>query len=51
MKRLLSFVAIIIMSLLSLPVSAGVNDFHFSNYEADYYLIKDNEGKSHLSVT
>lgn len=30
--------------------SAGVNDFYFSDFTADYYLSKDAEGVSHLRV-
>ncbi|MBQ3433344.1 DUF2207 domain-containing protein [Candidatus Saccharibacteria bacterium] len=29
---------------------AGVNDFYFSDFTADYYLTKDAEGVSHLKV-
>ena len=32
------------------PVSAGVNDFYFSDFTGDYYLSKDEEGVSHLKV-
>ncbi len=28
----------------------GVQDFHFSNFEADYYLSKDGEGRARLRV-
>ena len=31
-------------------VSAGVNDFYFSDFTGDYYLSKDTEGISHLKV-
>lgn len=31
-------------------VSAGVNDFEFSDFTGDYYLSKDTEGISHLKV-
>lgn len=31
-------------------VSAGVNDFEFSDFTGDYYLSKDAEGISHLKV-
>ena len=30
--------------------SAGVNDFRFSSFEADYYLSKDSEGRSTMKV-
>ena len=32
------------------PVFAGVNDFYFSDFTGDYYLLHDEEGVSHLKV-
>ena len=50
MKKLVLFLMVVVGSLLSLPVSAGVQDFYFSDFTADYYLSKDGEGVSHLKV-
>ncbi len=36
--------------MLSRDTSAGVNDFYFSDFTADYYLTKDETGVSHLKV-
>ena len=35
---------------MTVPVYAGVNDFYFSDFTADYYLTKDAEGVSRLKV-
>ena len=37
-------------AMLSKDTSAGVNDFYFSDFTADYYLTKDEIGVSHLKV-
>ena len=52
MKKMIVSLVTIVISLigLTLPVSAGVQDFHFSDFTADYYLSKDEEGVSHLRV-
>ena len=50
MKKIVLLLMVIMGSLVSLPVSAGVQDFHFSDFTADYYLSKDEEGISHLKV-
>lgn len=50
MKKVVLLLMVIIGSLVSLPVSAGVQDFYFSDFTGDYYLSKDAEGISHLKV-
>ena len=50
MKKFLLAFALLLSNLLVMPVSAGVNDFYFSDFTADYYLTKDAEGISHLKV-
>jgi uncharacterized membrane protein YgcG len=54
MKRLAVTAAILATGLVALlaagNVSAGVQDFYFSNFTADYYLSKDGAGASVLGV-
>ncbi|NTW62078.1 DUF2207 domain-containing protein [Candidatus Saccharibacteria bacterium] len=56
MKRLFLFLAILLTTFsavlftISIPVSADVNDFSFSSFDADYYLSKDGDGRSALKV-
>ena len=52
MRKIITFLVTTVISLLglTLPVNAGVQDFHFSDFTADYYLSKDEEGVSHLKV-
>lgn len=54
-KKYLSFYCIILSVIcqalaLSNPVFAGVNDFYFSEFSADYYLSRDTDGISKLEV-
>ena len=37
-------------TMIVAPAHAEVNDFYFSDFTADYYLMKDAEGISHLKV-
>ena len=50
MKRVLITVGIAIASLLTIatPVHAGVNDFKINNYDIDYTLSRDSDGRSTL---
>ncbi|MEP6710580.1 MAG: DUF2207 domain-containing protein [Candidatus Saccharibacteria bacterium] len=55
MKRMgiVLLVAATMIGAVFLPTTtaqADVNDFHFSNFEADYYLSKDSSGRSNLKV-
>ena len=50
MKKICAFLIAIIATLMTVPVYAGVDDFYFSDFTADYYLTKDAEGISHLKV-
>ena len=50
MKRLFIIFAVLLSSIIVEPVFAGVNDFRFSSFDADYYLYKDDEGVSRLKV-
>jgi uncharacterized membrane protein YgcG len=56
MKRLCLFLAITLSSLsvtlffVPSRANADVNDFHFSSFDADYYLSKDSEGHSTMKV-
>lgn len=36
--------------IVPLPVSANVNDFSFSDFSVDYYLSRDDEGRSTMKV-
>ena len=52
MKRLLLiFLAVITFATIPMPAFADTNDFTFTSFDADYYLSKDNEGRSKVSVT
>ena len=42
--------AVLVSSLFVSPVSAGTQDFYFSDFTGDYYLTKDLSGISHLKV-
>lgn len=50
MKKICAFLIAMIVTLMTVPVYAGVNDFYFSNFTADYYLTKGAEGVSRLKV-
>ena len=50
MKKWILGTIITIISLLTVPVYAGVQDFYFSDFTGDYYLSKDEEGVSHLKI-
>jgi len=55
MKRIVivMLAGLVALGSIILPSSgaaAGVNDFSFSRFEADYYLSKDSEGRSSLKV-
>ena len=50
MKKICAFLIAMIATLMTVPVYAGVNDFYFSDFTADYYLTKDAEGVSRLKV-
>ena len=50
MKKFVLFLMVVVGSLVSAPVNAGVHDFYFSDFTGDYYLSKDTEGISHLKV-
>ena len=55
MKKILTLSYLIAILMCSVvvgisEVSAGVQDFHFSDFTGDYYLSKDEEGISHLKV-
>lgn len=53
MKKILLFFAALVASSLFLiqpPVKANVNNFYFSEFSADYYLYKDEEGIGNLRV-
>lgn len=56
-RRRLVAVLILLASSLAIPIAdneaihaQSVQDFEFSSFEADYYLSKDNEGRSRLRV-
>lgn len=49
-KLLLGGFLTLAISLVSQPVNANVNNFFFESFEADYYLSKDDEGRSRLKV-
>lgn len=50
-RKLVWLISLVVaVSLLSQPVSAGVDDFHFDKMEVDYYLNKDAEGRAQLKV-
>jgi len=50
MKKIIILLGFL-LTLIALPVqAANVDDFHFSSFDADYYLSKDSEGISHLRV-
>jgi uncharacterized membrane protein YgcG len=52
MKRLLLiFLAVITFTAVPMPAHASPNDFTFTSFDADYYLSKDSEGRSTVSVT
>jgi hypothetical protein len=44
------FIALFFVGFIPRIVSAGVNDFNFSSFDADYYLSKDSEGRSTMKV-
>ncbi len=48
MKKL--FLILVLSIIVATPVSAGVNDYYFSDFTGDYYLQKDDNGISHLKV-
>lgn len=51
MKKVYLFLVGIIASLISMPVSAvDTSNFYFSDFTGDYYLGRDEEGVSHLTV-
>ena len=50
MKRLVLFLIILASTFIESSAFAGVNDFHFSDFTADYYLTRDENGVSHLKV-
>jgi uncharacterized membrane protein YgcG len=50
MKKLLLGVLIAALALIPSTSFAAVNDFTISNYEIDYYLSKDSEGRSALKT-
>ena len=50
MKKIIILLGFL-LTLIALPAqAANVDDFHFSSFDADYYLSKDSEGTSHLRV-
>lgn len=52
MKRLaLILLAVITFTAIPAPTHASPNDFTFTSFDADYYLSKDEKGRSTLSVT
>ena len=50
MKRLIIVIALLLSSFIVAPVWADTDNFFFSDFTADYYLSKDEEGISHLKV-
>ena len=48
MKKI--FLILVLSIIVATPVSAGVNDYYFSDFTGDYYLQKDDNGISHLKV-
>ena len=50
MKKVIAILIVLISSLFVMPVWASTSDFYFSDFTADYYLRKDEEGVSHLRV-
>ena len=50
MKKVIAILTVLISSLFAMPVWASTSDFYFSDFTADYYLRKDEEGVSHLRV-
>ena len=49
MKRVL-FAIVLLSTLIAAPVSAGVDNFYFSDFTGDYYLSRDENNISHLKV-
>lgn len=49
MKRVL-FAIVLLSTLIVAPVSAGVDNFYFSDFIGDYYLSRDENNTSHLKV-
>ena len=47
---LIILISLFVGSIYNTQVFADVNDFYFSDFDADYYLYKDSEGISHLKV-
>ena len=50
MKKWTIGLAVIISSLIALPVYADTGNFYFSDFTGDYYLTRDADGISHLRV-
>jgi uncharacterized membrane protein YgcG len=46
-----SVFAVVLAFVAVLPAHADVNSFSFSDFEADYYLSKDDSGRSTMTVT
>ncbi len=49
-KLLWTILLSVFTMLPALPVSAGVNDFYYSEFVGNYYLSRDDDGLSHLKV-
>ena len=47
---ILATMIVLSATMIAAPVYASTDDFHFSDFTADYYLTKDAEGVSHLKV-
>ena len=41
---------IVLSATMMMPVNASTDNFYFSDFTADYYLTKDEEGVSHMKV-
>ncbi|MBP5647933.1 DUF2207 domain-containing protein [Candidatus Saccharibacteria bacterium] len=51
MKKLIASLIILLTSLIATPaMAADTDNFYFSDFTADYYLLKDDEGTSRLKV-
>ena len=50
MKKTLTLLIILFLSMVTTKVWADTSNFHFSDFTADYYLTKGEDGISHLKV-
>lgn len=50
MKKSIIIITLLLSNFIIAPAWADTDDFYFSDFTADYYLSKDDEGISHLRV-